>query len=173
MIRRTPAENNVLARRAAALRREDPSLSLAQLADALGLAGRTPERRANSVATLLHRARHQLGIEFARKGNGGGSGGAKQGSGSVARRETISVVYRELGVSGIARWLSVPEGRAFELLGGSLPTDDEQMAIDRAFAVARVRLLECGPGEFLRFDALARIERRMALGRMLKAGGEA
>lgn len=169
-MKRTPQENDDLARKAAALRCADPSLSLLQIADALEVYGPTNERRKNGVSLLLYRARHQLGIEFPRNGKGGGAGGAaKPGSGSVSRRDALACIRREIGSAGLARWISVREGRALELLGGSMPTDDEQMGVDRAYVIARMRLLEIDADELRRFDALARVESRREFGRMVEA----
>lgn len=164
MMKRTTEENDDLARRAAALRIAHPLMTLVAIADELGIAerGRSNVRVSNTVGQLLYRARTKLGIVFPMKPSQ-----PKQVRGAPDRRDRIAVIGRELGLSGVARWVGVDEERARILLGGALPSDDEQMAIDKAFAIARVRLLECVASDFARFSALARLRERAAFRRIV------
>ena len=168
-MKRTSQENDDLARRAAALRIAHPLMTLAAIADELGIAerGRSNVRVSNTVGQLLYRARTKLGIDYPMKPSQ-----PKPRRGAPDRRDRIAVIVRELGLSGVARWVGVDEERARVLIGGGVPSDDEQMAIDKAFAIARVRLLECDSGDFQRFGSLSRLRERMALRRMTEVCDE-
>lgn len=164
---RTIEQNDALARRAAELRIAFPKMTLVAIADELEIRGKTAERKANTVGQLLYRARTKLGVEFPMKPSQ-----PKATRGAPERRDVVATVCREIGVAGLARWVGVEEERARILAGGAVAFDEEQMAIDKAFAIARVRLLECGAVDFARFDALARLQERRAFRHVTEGVGD-
>lgn len=132
-------------------RMEHPELTYRQLGEMLGMT-------VSQVSQAIFRARRKLGVPTIKRSIKTGMPTDRR-----MRIETVATICREIGEAGFARMIEVKIGRALELMAGSEPTDDEQIEIDRAYAVARVRLLEIVPGHFARFDALARIESRRAL----------
>lgn len=155
-------EADALARRAAELRIADREMTLVMIAQTLGVEKKTNERTANYVGQLLYRARTKLGMTFPMKPSQ-----PKMTRGSPDRRDKIAVVWRELGVIGLAKWVCVSEERARILIAGAIPSDDEQVAIDKAFAIARVRLLDCRADDFARFSVFARRNEKTQLREMM------